>query len=171
MTTLDDRLLPVFAAQHWLVGLDDVIAAGGTATHGASSRRAIRTLGRRPTSPCTDSSVRRRPGTPRLLAPILAIGGRAVASHFAAAALHGIEGFGRGTAGDLRSRRGRAPPRTTVIVHTSTDLDRCRGVVVEGIPATDVAARCSTSADASGTERCCGRSSGSRREERRTGPR
>ena len=30
MATLDDRLLPVFAAQHWLVATGDIEAAGGT---------------------------------------------------------------------------------------------------------------------------------------------
>ena len=30
MPALDDRPLPVFACQHWLVGIDDIDRAGGT---------------------------------------------------------------------------------------------------------------------------------------------
>ena len=108
MTTLDDRLLPVFAAQHWLVGVDDVVAAGGTASMARDRVQSGRWSQ-------ADVNVYRLVGVPsswhsRLLAPILAIGGGAVASHFAAAALHGIEGFGRGSPGDLHPERARAPP-------------------------------------------------------------
>jgi hypothetical protein len=74
----------------------------------------------------------------RVLAPILGTGACALASHTTAAALHGIPGFGRGTpeisiprAGDRRRR--------DVIVHTSTDLDRCTSVLVRGVPTTDMA--------------------------------
>ncbi len=122
MTTLDDRLLPVFARQHWLVGLDDVVAAAGRRRIGPR-RRPIRTLvaSRRQRVPAR--RVRRRPGSSRLLAPILAIGGGAVASHFAAAALHGIEGFGRGSPRDLHPDEGAStaePPHRSTPAPTST---------------------------------------------------
>jgi len=136
MTALDDRLLPVFARQHWLVSLADVRRAGGdssSASRRLHSGRWVR----------ADVSVYRLAGAPalweaRVLAPLLAIGGQAVASHLTAAALHGIPGFGRGTPEISVPRRGERR-RTDLIVHTSTDLDRCRCVAVEGIPATDVA--------------------------------
>ena len=124
MTTLDDRLLPVFAAQHWLVGVDDVRRGGRDGEHGRGSA-SNPDDGRKPTSTCTDSSGVPSSWHSRLLAPILAIGGGAVASHFAAAALHGIEGFGRG-APEISIPRGREHRRTAITVHTSTDLDRCR---------------------------------------------
>ena len=133
MSTLDDRLLPVFANQHWLVSLDDVLAAGGSAATAslrvASGRWEL-----------VDVSVFRLVGVPttwqaRLLAPILSIGPPAVASHFAAAALHGIDGIGRGVP-EISIPRGRQQRRTHVRVHTSTDLDRMTPCTIDGIPAT-----------------------------------
>jgi hypothetical protein len=89
-----------------------------------------------------DVSVFRLVGAPapweaRVLAPVLAIGGRTSASHTTAAALHGIPGFGRGTPEITVSRDGDRR-RRGVIVHTSTDLDRCERVVVDGVPTTDL---------------------------------
>lgn len=135
MNTLDDRLLPVFARQHWLASLADVEAAGGSVA--TASLRVC--AGRWEQA---DVNVYRLAGVPstwhsRLLAPILAIGGEAVASHFAAAALFGIDGFGRGVA-EVSIPRGREHRRTTARVHTSTDLDRCERLVVDGIPVTDL---------------------------------
>jgi hypothetical protein len=133
MTILDDRLLPVFAAQHWVVSLDDVRRAGGTRS-GADHRVRI---GR--WEP-VDVSVFRLIGTPatweaRLLAPILAIGPPAVASHLAAAVLHGLPGFGRGVP-ELTIARGQEHRRPGARVHTSTDLDRCQPTVVANVPCT-----------------------------------
>lgn len=135
MASLDDRLLPTFAAQHWHVSLDDVRHAGGDRS--SAARRVA--LGR---WTAADHGVYRIAGLPstwegRLLAPILSVGGRAAASHFAAAALHGLPGFGRGAA-EISIERGREHRRPDVRVHTSTDLDRCQRVLVNGIPATDV---------------------------------
>jgi len=123
MTALDDRLLPVFARQHWLVRLSDVRAAGGSAACASNRVRAG-------TWSQADVSVYQLTGAPaswegRVLAPLLAIGGPALASHLTAAALHSVPGFGRGT--------------PEISVHTSTDLDRCERVVVDGVPVTDVA--------------------------------
>lgn len=135
MPTLDDRLLPVFAAQHWLVGLGDIEAAGGTAAMAARRVRSGRWE-------LADVNVYRLAGVPsswqaRLLAPILSIQGGAVASHFAAAALHGIDGFGRGVP-EVSIPRGREHRRQRVTIHTSTDLDRCDTALVDRIPVTDV---------------------------------
>ena len=136
MTTLDDRLLPVFAGQHWLVTDADVQAAGGSAR--AISRRLC--SGR---WDLADRSVYRLVGPPltwrsRLLAPILSSGPDAMASHLAAAALHGLDGYPEGTP-ELSIPRGLGRRRPDIRVHTSTDLDRCTRMVVDGIPVTDVA--------------------------------
>ena len=135
MPTLDDRLLPVFAAQHWLVSTADIALVGGSSHHVRTrllSGRWIR----------VDACVFRLDGTPqtwhgRLLAPILSAGSGAVASHFAAASLHRIPGFGPGVP-ELSVARGTKFRREGVVVHTSTDLDRCTVTVVDGIPTTDM---------------------------------
>ena len=136
MTALDDRLLPVFASQHWLASLQDVRDAGGSARSASIRLRSGRW------EPVDVSTYRLagapRPWEARVLAPILAIGGRTMASHSSAAALHGLPGFGRGTPEISVSRRGDRR-RSGVIVHTSTDLERCTRVVVDGVPTTDVA--------------------------------
>ncbi|HJR27041.1 MAG TPA: DUF559 domain-containing protein [Acidimicrobiales bacterium] len=135
MPTLDDRLLPVFVRQHWLATLDDVVAAGGTRQQAAArlaNGRWIR----------AEVGVYRLAGPAetweqRVLAPILRIGDGAVASHLAAARLHGIPGYG--TAGpEVTMPRGREPRRPQLRLHTSKDLDRCRIVSIAGVPTTDV---------------------------------
>lgn len=136
MTTLDDRLLPVFASQHWLASLQDVREAGGSARSAATRIGAGRWT-------AADVSVYRLAGAPRpwqgrVLAPILAIGGRTMASHVTAAALHGLPGFGRGTP-EISVARAGDRRRQGLIVHTSTDLERCTRVIVEGVPTTDIA--------------------------------
>jgi very-short-patch-repair endonuclease/predicted transcriptional regulator of viral defense system len=137
MTALDDRLLPVFARQHWLVTTKDVTDAGGSPQqtrdrlqHGRWAR--------------VDRGVYRLVGAPtswqqRVLAPILGAGTDAtvVASHYAAAALHGIPGFGRGVP-ELTATRGYNLRRATARIHSNNDLERSRLVVIDGIPVTDV---------------------------------
>ena len=135
MTSLDDKLLPVFARQHWLVNLADVRAVGGSARVAATRLRSGRWEQ-------VDVSVYRLAGAPlpweaRVLAPILAIGERAVASHFTAAALHGIPGFGRG-APEISVVRAADRRRGGVIVHTSTDLELCSTVLVDSVPTTEI---------------------------------
>lgn len=135
-TTLDDRLLPIFARQHWLVTLDDVVEAGGT-----SQAASARVKNSRWSS--VDRFVFRLAGVPctwpsRVLAPILSAGPPAMASHMAAAALHGIPGFGRGVP-EISIPRGVDHRASDVRIHTSTDLDRCTRVLVDGIPTTDIA--------------------------------
>src|SRR4029079_8557824 len=73
----------------------------------------------------------------RVLAPILSSGPGAAGSHHVAAAVHGIPGFGRGRP-ELSIPRGHEHRRPDMRVHTSTDLDRCRIEIVDGIPFTDI---------------------------------
>ena len=73
MAGLDDVLLPVFAAQHWLVSMDDILRHGG---HAQSATRRVQS-GR---WEAVDRSVFRLTGAPRpwhaaVLAPILSVGG------------------------------------------------------------------------------------------------
>ncbi len=136
MPTLDDLLLPVFAQQHWLVTDDDVERAGGSI--GAVCYRLQ--IGRWQHA---DERVYRLRGPAvtwesKLLAPILSAGSGAVASHLAAAALHGIPGYPRG-APEITIPRGLGRRRADARVHTSTDLDRCRPTVIDAIPVTDIA--------------------------------
>lgn len=135
MPTLDDVLLPVLLRQHWLATLTDVLDAGFSRQAAARRLASGRWI-------LVDRNVYRPRGIPktwesRLLAPILSAGPGAVASHFAAAALHGVPGMGRG-APELSVPRGREHRRKGMTVHTSTDLDLCRVVSVDGIPVTDV---------------------------------
>jgi predicted transcriptional regulator of viral defense system len=135
MTALDDRLLPVFARQHWLASLEDVRDAGGSSR--SASRRVASGRWEH-----VDVSVFRLAGAPRpwesrVLAPILGIGSGALASHTSAARLHGMPGFGPG-APEVTVARSADHRRRGVIMHTSTDLERCTPVVVDGVPSTDV---------------------------------
>jgi very-short-patch-repair endonuclease len=136
MSKLDDALLPVFIRQHWLVTLGDVMANGGDA-HAAHHRVQI---GR---WDLVDRHVYRLVGAPQswqahVLAPILSVGGRSAASHLAAAALHGMPGFGRGIP-EISVERGVNHRRPGLTTHTSSDLERCRILVVDGVPTTDCA--------------------------------
>ena len=135
MTTLDDALLPVFAAQHWLVCTADVERAGGTPS--AISRRIASGRWER-----VDHGVVRLVGAPRhwearVLAPILSVQHGACASHGTACALHGVPGFGRGTP-EISIPRGLEHRRPAIRLHTSTDLDRCQVVLRGGIPTTEL---------------------------------
>jgi very-short-patch-repair endonuclease len=135
MRRLDDALLPVFARQHWLVTTSDVIEHGGSV--GDISRRL--SVGRWER---VDRGVFHLVGAPHgwrtnLLAPVLSVGGLAVVSHDAAAALHGVPTFGEGVP-ELSIPRGREHRRSGIRVHTSSDLDRCQRVLVDGIPTTDI---------------------------------
>jgi hypothetical protein len=136
VSDLDHRLLPAFARQHWLVSAADVRAAGGTP---AAIDRRLRT-GR---WALADRGVYRLVGPPptwrtSLLAPILAAGHGARASHFAAAALHGFPGYPESTP-EISIPRGLGRRRPQLRIHTSTDLERSTLVRVDEIPATDVA--------------------------------
>ena len=135
MRGLDDALLPVFARQHWLVTTGDVLALGGSV---GDVHRRVR-IGRWER---LDRSVFHLVGAPRtwrtnVLAPVLSAGEPALVSHFAAAALHGIPGFGEGV-GELSIPRGTEHRRAGIIVHTSSDIERCNRVLIDGIPVTDI---------------------------------
>jgi hypothetical protein len=135
MTAVDDRLLPVFARQHWLAHLADVIAVGGSADIVSNRLRAGRWTE-------ADRGVYRLAGPPvtwesRTLAPLLSVGPPAAASHLTAAALHGIPGFGEGVP-EISVPRTADVRRGRLRVHTSTDLDRCDVVMRRGVPTTDI---------------------------------
>jgi very-short-patch-repair endonuclease len=135
MGKLDDALLPVFAAQHWLLAHAQVIEAGGSPTQ--IERRVE--LGRWER---VDARVYRLAGTPRsweatVLAPVLSAGPRSMASHLCAAALHGIPGFARATP-EISIPRGNRYRREGVRSHESTDLDRCARQPISGVPTTDL---------------------------------
>lgn len=134
MSALDDRLLPIFMRSHWLVSFQDVLDAGGQ-RHQVDHRLAI---GR---WEVVQPLVYRLCGTPmtwhgRLLAPILSAGPPAMATHFAAGALHEVPGIGTP---EVSIPRGTRLDRTGIIVHTSTDLDRCTRLLISGVPTTDFA--------------------------------
>ena len=74
----------------------------------------------------------------RLLGMVLAAGPGAVASHRAAAALWGFDGFNRGTP-ELTVPRGKRFRRTGAIVHESTDLHLAGVRTRDGIAVTDPA--------------------------------
>src|SRR5688500_1808532 len=136
MSRLDDRLLPIFMGNHWLVSFQDVLDAGG-GRHQVDHRLAI---GR---WEVVQPLVYRLCGTPitwhgRLLAPILSASAPAMATHFAAGALHEIPGIGMGTP-ELSIPRGTRLDRSGIIVHTSTDLDRCTRSLISAVPTTDFA--------------------------------
>jgi very-short-patch-repair endonuclease len=138
MSRLDDRLLQTFVKQHWLVSIDDITAAGGTPAHAAERVRAGRWER-------VDRGVYRLANAPMSwsahhLAPILAAridGAEVRATHRSAAALHAIPGFGRGQP-ELATPRDYNLRRVGVRVRTSSDLDRCSTVVLDGVPTTDL---------------------------------
>ena len=137
MTALDDRLLPVFIRQHWLVTAADVHDAGGS-RQTAHDRLQLGRWER------VDHRVYRLVGAPTswqqsVLAPILGAGRGAgvVGSHHTAAVLLGIPGYGRGRP-ELTTPRALNLRRAGVRIHTSNDLDRGRTIVRDGIPITDL---------------------------------
>ena len=74
----------------------------------------------------------------KLLGLVLSAGEGAVVSHRAAAALWGLDGFRPGIP-ELTVPRGRRFRRASVVVHESTDLDRCGIRRRVGLPLTDPA--------------------------------
>lgn len=133
---LDRKLAVVFAKQHALVTLADVEAAGGDKF---DAHHRVRT-GRWEQSA---DKVYRLAGVPwtyeaRVLAAVFAAGTGACASHHCAARLHGARGFATASV-EISVPRGRFHRPSGAKVHTSTDLDRCEIVMVDGIPTTDAA--------------------------------
>lgn len=135
MGRLDDDLMPLFAAQHWLVSHAQVLDAGGSASQ-------IRRRVERGRWEAVDARVYRLAGTPTsweatVLAPVLSAGPRSMASHLCAAALHGIPGFERATP-EISIPRGNRYRRSGVRSHESTDLNRCTRQMVDDVPTTDL---------------------------------
>jgi predicted transcriptional regulator of viral defense system len=136
MSDLDRRLSSVAIAQHSLLTLDDVIAAGGSRSH---ARRRVEAGRWELVAP----GVYRIAGVPwtyeaTVLAAVLTAGPGAVASHRCAARLLGI-GFARAEP-ELSVPRGRNHRASGgVLVHQSTDLDRTATVQACGIPVTEPA--------------------------------
>lgn len=134
MLDLDRHLAQFAARQHGLICLNDVIGAGGTKHHATTRVRTGRWEH-------VHETVYRLAGLPwtyeaRVLALILAAGPGAVASFFCAARLLGL-GFWTASPEISIPRGRRHYPNSRV--HTSTDLDRCRIVVRNGIPMTEPA--------------------------------
>ncbi|MFL6206110.1 MAG: type IV toxin-antitoxin system AbiEi family antitoxin domain-containing protein [Acidimicrobiales bacterium] len=88
----------------------------------------------------------------RVLGLVLGAGPGAVASHRAAAALWGIDGFNKGTP-ELTVPRGKRFRRAGAIVHESTDLDLAGIRTRDAIPVTDPARTLLDLARRSGDER------------------
>ena len=135
---LDDRLLPVFAA---------------TALAGHPARRARRrrddgrprSIGSRPVAGCGSSAAcSGSSGVAAHLARQAARSdpqqraGRAPASHYAAAALHGIPGFGRGRPEISHPARPRAPAHRTCGSTPAPTSIAAASCTIDGIPATDI---------------------------------
>lgn len=135
MQDIDRKLAVVAARQHSLITLDDVLAAGGTRQHAAARVGAGR-------CDALYDSVYRIAGVPwtyqaSVLAAVFAAGDGACASHFCALRLLGV-GFPHAVP-EISIPRGRFFRPNGVVVHTSTDLERCRIVTRDGIPLTDPA--------------------------------
>jgi len=131
----DRRIAEIAELQHSLVTLSNVVAVGGTHRH--ATTRLVSGRWER-----CGVSVYRIAGTPatyesRVLASILSAGDGAVASHRCAARLLGV-GFPTAPP-EISIPRGRFHRPEGALVHTSTDLDRCRVVKPHGIPTTDAA--------------------------------
>ncbi len=134
VSTIDAALAEIAARQRMLLTVDDVRRAGGDLHHIQRRVEAGRWT-------MVDHRVYLIAGAPfdwptRQLAAVLAAGPGAVASHFAAARLLGLPGFGSAVP-ELSIPRGRRYRRTGVRSHESTDLDRCSIARRQGIPITD----------------------------------
>jgi hypothetical protein len=136
MATTDQVLAALARRQHAVFTGEQAVERGVTRKM-LRSRVAAGRLDR------LDNDVFHIAGTPvtwqaKLMAAVLAGGAGAVASHRAAAALWGLDGFVRGTP-EITVPRGVRLRRDGLRVHSSTDLDRCGTRVRERIPVTDPA--------------------------------
>ena len=136
MSGVDQALAAVASRQHGLFTVSQALDLGATRLMVLGRAKAGRIVKE-------DVDVYRFAGLPpswesRLLARVLAAGEGALASHRAAAALWGFEGFNKGTP-ELSIPRGRRYRRTGVRTHESTDLERCGARVRNGIRVTDPA--------------------------------
>src|SRR3546814_98267 len=134
MSELDHELALTAEQQLALVTLDDVRRAGGGRDHLYDRARAGRIERVAPTV----YRVRGAPRSPdtQLLANVLSAPGLAAVSHLAAARRLKIPGY-RDAPPEITVPRGTRLRRSGLIVHESTDLDRCKIVDVDGIPTTE----------------------------------
>jgi hypothetical protein len=123
------------------------VAELAASQHGAYSRRQAATTGF--TKAMIAARIRRGDitepvpgvllvsGTPLTFRTMLSIavlaGGGTVASHRAAALLHGMEGFGSAPV-EVTVPRGRYPAIDGAVVHRAKRIDPCDVTVVDGIP-------------------------------------
>ena len=126
----------VAARQHGLVTLEQAVADGWSR---ATWYRAVR---RRCGSACVAPAVAALPGAPdtpeqRILAAILARGGRAIASHRSAAYLWGVDIDGANPVDITGADRGCRPALDWVAAHNPRDVDDLRPVQRHGIPTTN----------------------------------
>jgi len=133
MLHLDGRLADVAARQRMLVTLADVAAAGGTKQH--AHRRVASGRWRRMSPGVYLINGATLDWETRLLAAVLAAGTGALASHFAAARLWDLPGFGTAPV-EVTVQRHRRPDHLGVRVHESSDLDRAEARIRKGIPVT-----------------------------------
>lgn len=135
MSRFDHELARVAARQHSLITTAQAVLLGGNRKMLLRRSRAGRLV-------ILDHHVFRFADAPptwqaNVLAAVLAAGPGATASHRTAACLWGIDGFGPGPP-EVSVPRGRTFRRRGVRSHESTDLDRCRVVLRDHIPTTDL---------------------------------
>lgn len=134
MSHLDRDLADIARRQRMLITHADVVACGG-AKHHIHDRVSAGRWRR------VDHGVYLLNGAPfgwaeRQQAATFAAGPGAVGSHFAAARALGLSGFARAGV-ELSVPRGRRYRRPGVTTHESTDLDRCRMILRDGLWITD----------------------------------
>ncbi|HUR77531.1 MAG TPA: hypothetical protein VMZ22_06270 [Acidimicrobiales bacterium] len=133
MSEVDRRLAEVAAANHCLFTMSEVLAAGGNET--LARRRVLAGFWDHPYE--TVFHVAGAPWTyeAKLLAAVLAAGEGACASHYCACRLLGIA-YPFAPA-EISIPRGAFFRSKGIVVHTSTDLDRCKILTRNRIPVTD----------------------------------
>lgn len=133
MSELDRRLAETAARQRMLITIHDIYAAGGNTDHALARVHGGRWCR-------VERGVYLVAGATldwhtKLLAATLAAGPGAAASHLAAARVWGIPGFGRAGL-ELSIPRGQGYRRKGVRAHESTDLQRGKVIIKDGIPVT-----------------------------------
>jgi hypothetical protein len=135
--SIDREIARLARDQHGLVSVHQLEPVGGTRRH-LARRAQIGQLDQ------VNHHVFRLAGAlpaweSRVLAAVLSAGPGTSASHFTAAALWGLDGFGRSGRPEISVPRGQLPRPSDARCHTSTDLDRCTIAPRSGIPCTDLA--------------------------------
>jgi very-short-patch-repair endonuclease len=136
MSEVDRAIAQIASRQHALFTVRQALDVGATRLMLLGRARAGRIVE-------ADVDVYRMAGVPpswesRMLAAVLSAGDGALASHRAAAAIWGLEGFAKNTP-ELTVPRGRRYRRDGVRSHESTDLHVAGARKRDGIPVTDPA--------------------------------